>query len=72
MDKWEAYIKQQDAPLDNRTWKAQSNFTLERYIQKELNMYVYMKECTKHVRYQLTKKHNHVGYVFDATKTSDA
>ena len=35
-------------------------------------MYVHMQDCTEHFRYQITNKHNHVGYVLESTKTSDA
>ena len=70
--KWEAQIKNEDSLLHTHTFKVQSKFTLERYIQKHRSKYISMQSCTEHVRYQLLNKHTHVGYVLGGTEMSDA
>jgi hypothetical protein len=51
-DKWEAEIKIQLAVLHIRTWKGQSNFSLESFISQHRNAYVSMEACAEHVQYQ--------------------
>ena len=72
MEKWEAKIKKQDTLLHICTWKGQSNFTLEIFIQQHQKMYVSMQAYTKHVRYQLPNENTHIGYILDAIETGDA
>ena len=54
------------------TCKGKSNFTLQSSIQQHRNMYIFMKACNEHVRYQLPNKHTCVGYVLDAIEMIDA
>jgi len=71
-DKWEAEIKKQSIILHTRTWKGQSNFALERFVQQHRNTFVSMQVCSLHVDYQLPNKHSRVGFLLDAIKNDDA
>ena len=51
-----------DALLHTLKWKVQSNFPLEKFVQKHRNSYVSMQACTAHVQYQLPNDHTRVGY----------
>jgi hypothetical protein len=71
-DKWEAEIKIQEAVLHTRTWKGQSNFSLESFISQHRNAYVSMEACAEHVQYQLPNQHSRVGFLLDAIQNNDA
>jgi hypothetical protein len=64
--------KIQEAVLHTRTWKGQSNFSLESFISQHRNAYVYMEACAEHVQYQLPNQHSRVGFLFDAIQNNDA
>jgi hypothetical protein len=71
-DKWEAEINIQEAVLHTRTWKGQSNFSLESFISQHRNAYVSMEACAEHVQYQLPNQHSRVGFLLDAIQNNDA
>jgi hypothetical protein len=71
-DKWEAEIKIQEAVLHTRTWKGQSNFSLESFISQHRNAYVSLEACAEHVQYQLPNQHSRVGFLLDAIQNNDA
>jgi hypothetical protein len=71
-DKWEVEIKIQEAVLHTRTWKSQSNFSLEHFISQHRNAYVSMEACAEHVQYQLPNQQSRVGFLLDATQNNDA
>jgi hypothetical protein len=71
-DKWEAEIKVQEAVLHTKTWKGQSNFSLESFISQHRNAYVSMEACAEHVQYQLPNQHSRVGFLLDAIQNNDA
>jgi hypothetical protein len=71
-DKWEAEIKIQDAVLHTRTWKGQSNFSLESFISQHRNAYVSMEDCAENFQYQLPNQHSRVGFLLDAIQNNDA
>jgi hypothetical protein len=71
-EKWEAEIKIQEAVLHTRTWKGQSNFSLESFISQHRNAYVSMEACAKHVQYQLPNQHSRVGFLLYAIQNNDA
>jgi hypothetical protein len=71
-DKWEAEIKFQEAVLHTRTWKGQSNFSLESFISQHRNAYVSMEACAEHVQYQFPCQHSRVGFLLDAIQSNDA
>ena len=71
-DKWETELKRQDQLLHTRTWKGQSNFSLEKFIAQHRNAYVSMTQCAEHVDFQLPNEHTRVGYLLDAIETNDA
>jgi hypothetical protein len=71
-DKWEAEIKIQEAVLHTRTWKAQTNFSLESFISQHRNAYVSMEACAEHIQYQLPNQHSRVGFLLDAIQNNDA
>jgi hypothetical protein len=69
-DKREAEIKIQEAVLHTRTWKCQSNFSLESFISQHRDAYVSLEACVVHVQYQLPNQHSRVGFLLDAIKTT--
>jgi hypothetical protein len=71
-DKWEAEIKRHEQLMRTRTWKGQSNFTLERFIAQHRNAFVSMQAAAEHVTYQIPNSHCRVGYLLDAIQCSDA
>jgi hypothetical protein len=71
-DKWELELKKQDDVLHNREWKAQTNFSLEKFVTMHRNAYVSMQQCAEHVTFQLPTEHTRVGFLLDAIQTSDA
>lgn len=71
-DKWEAEIKIQEAVLHTRTWKGQSNFSLESFISQHRNAYVSMEACAEHVQYQLPNQHSRVSFLLDVIQNNDA
>ena len=71
-DKWEAELKRQDDLLHTRTWKGQTNFSLEKFVAQHRNAFVSMQQCSQHVAYQLPNEHTRVGFLLDAIQTSDA
>jgi hypothetical protein len=58
--------------MHTRTWKGQSNFTLERFIAQHRNASVSMQAAAEHVMYQIPNSHSRVGYLLDAIQCSDA
>jgi hypothetical protein len=71
-DKWEAEIKIQEAVLHTRTWKGQSNFSLESFISQHRNAFVSIEVCAEHVHYQLPNQHSRVVSLLDAILNNDA
>jgi hypothetical protein len=71
-DKWEAEIKKHEQLLHTRTWKGQTNFTLERFIAQHRNAFVSMQAAAEHVTYQLPNERSRVGFLLDAILSSDA
>jgi hypothetical protein len=71
-EKWEAEIKIQEAVLHTRTWKGQSNFSLESFISQHRNAYVSMETCAEHVQYQLPNQHSRVGFLLYAIQNNNA
>jgi hypothetical protein len=60
-DKWEAEIKIQEAVLPTRTWKGQSNFSLESFISQHRNAFISIEVCAEHIHDQLPNQHSRVG-----------
>ena len=50
-DKWIAKLKCQDKLLHTCRWKAQGNFSLDRFIAQHCNAFVSMQQCAEHVAY---------------------
>jgi hypothetical protein len=71
-DKWELELKKQDDILHNREWKAQTNFSLEKFVTMHRNAFVLMQQCAEHVTFQLPTEHTRVGFFLDAIQISDA
>ena len=55
-DKWQVEIKRQDEILHTRTWKGQTNFTLEKFIQIHRVAFVSMQACIQHVAFSAPKQ----------------
>ena len=71
-DKWEAEIKKQEQLIHTRTWKGQTNFSLEAFTSQHRAAYVSMQQCAEHIQYQLPNEHSRVGFLLDAIQTTDA
>jgi hypothetical protein len=71
-DMWKAEIKFQEAVLHTRTWKGQSNFSLESFTSQHRNAYVSMEARAEHIQYQLPNQHSRVGFLLDAIQNNDA
>ena len=70
-DKWELELKKQDSILHNRKWRAQGNYTLEKFCQYHCNAYVMIISCSQHVSYQLPNEHTRARYLLDAIECND-
>jgi hypothetical protein len=57
-DKLETEIKRHEQFMHTRTWKGQSNFTLERFIAQHQNALVSMQAAAEHVTYQTPNSHS--------------
>ena len=64
-DKWEAELRKQDDLIHNRKWRAQSSFSLEKFISQHRNAFVSMQQCAQHVTFQLPNEYTRVGYLLE-------
>ncbi len=71
-DKWDKELKRCAEILQNRQWRGQSNFTLEKFVSQHRNAYISMKQCAEHISYQLPNEIMHVKYLLDAIDCSNA
>ena len=70
-DKRESEIKRHEYLLHTRMWKEQSKFTLERFLDQNINALVSTQAAAEHVTYQFPNDHIRVGYLIDAIQCSD-
>ena len=71
-DKWDKELKRCNNLLNTRTWKGQSNFTLERFVSQHRNAFITMQQCSEHVSFQLPNELTRVKYLLDAIDNSNA
>ena len=65
VDKWQAELKKCQDIMNNREWKGQSNFTLEKFVSQHRCAYVSMSQCARHIDYQLPNEHTRVTFLLD-------
>eukprot|EP00980_Cylindrotheca_fusiformis_P021141 scaffold8121_cov97-Cylindrotheca_fusiformis.AAC.1 len=71
-DKWMALIESSEEFLQNRRWKGNSNFTLDKFIGQHRSMYQTLAQCAQHVEQQLPTEKTRVQKLLNAIETTDA